>query len=90
MESLTIIFEQTENGYSAIGDTSKVRDLLFHLLIDDEDLHHVADTAVAYRIGEANNPLLLMSHILKLSENVTLGAYPPSSEVSYDEIYPEW
>lgn len=90
METLTIVFEKTENGYAVIGDLSKVSNLLLHLLIDDEDMQHIAETAVAYRIGESCQPLLLVSHILKTAEDVTLGNMPSSNEVCYDEIYPEW
>ena len=90
METLTIIFEYTENGYAAKGDLSKVRNLLLRLLIDDEDLHHIAETAVAYRLGESPKPLFLASHVLKTAESVSLGELPPSRKVCYDELYPEW
>lgn len=90
METLTIVFEKDEKGCVMLNNPSEVCDQLFQLLMDDEELHHVAEAAFAYRVAESNAPLQLCSHVAKMAEDASLGVLPSRNDMQYSDIFPEW
>lgn len=87
MKTITIIYNP--DSFESVELSPEQMNVLFHLLNKDENMHQIAETAVAYRIAESPKPLLMMSNLTKVIENITLGVLP-SGESNLEDIYPDW
>lgn len=87
MKTITIIYNP--DTFETIEMCPEQQNALFHLLNKDENLQHIAETAVAYRIAESPKHLLVMSNLMSVVEKVALGVLP-SSESDLEDIYPGW